>query len=435
MYSILWVLLPNIGIAQSEPSLCDNLVVNGDFEAYDSIPHSLEQINFASTWLNSSGTCDYYHIEATGDVGIPCNFLGYQNVNGSGTAYAGLASFIGTMTDSQPYLYSESMMTQLSQPLLPDTPYELSIDLSLIEGLSANGFEFQAYLSDNGTLTGENFGYGNNGYLPISEPDSMLVRIQPIVSNSTGWQTVTMTFTTTSNPNLQFLYLGSLVNVTFDTLTASGPNVGECDPSYTMGYLTDPAWAQITGGGYYVDNVQIKPLECCAAIYDSNDTITVPRMVQRSDWIKTTDKVNNPSSSTNKVIYHAANFVEMNPGFETVMGSHYAAYIEDCDINDFVYRLAENQGSVNEMDQTIDLTKVTHGIKLYPNPSNRFVTISYGKPLSNIVIASIDGKVVLNQAVSKNEHQIDVSNFVNGLYIITVQTADGKTLNSKFIKN
>jgi hypothetical protein len=114
----------------ANPIACD-LVINGSFEEFSTIPFFLSQINFACNWGNGNfGSCDYFRTEASAFTSsIPNNTFGIQGVNnGIGNAYAG---FWG-------YNNREILNTRLSNPLLPNTTYQLQFDASLAEDYNPN---------------------------------------------------------------------------------------------------------------------------------------------------------------------------------------------------------------------------------------------------------------------------------------------------------
>jgi hypothetical protein len=163
------------------------------------------------------------------------------------------------------------------------------------------------------------------------------------------------------------------------------------------------------------------------------NNVTATSQQERSNSILATNIINNPAGGE-RAVYHAGNFVELNPGFEALYGSQFSAYIQECTAA-YVYRTSEEADASTKQElERIDV--VSDKIKIYPNPSNSMITISYdSQKIKNIMIASIDGKVVLQQFVNSHAEQIDVSGFTNGLYLITVQTEDGRSIVNKFIKN
>jgi hypothetical protein len=168
----------------------------------------------------------------------------------------------------------------------------------------------------------------------------------------------------------------------------------------------------------------------CHRFLTTGDPIAVSLNAERLNWIKATNKIDLPASD--RVIYHAGDFVELNPGFETQSNSGFVAYIEGC-TDSYVYR---NSNPIKEYARKSARSEAKAEFVIYPNPSNSLITIDLSaNKLTAIVISSMDGKVIQSKSVNSNSEQIDVSGFTNGMYLITVQTDDGRSINSKFIKN
>jgi hypothetical protein len=64
-------------------------------------------------------------------------------------------------------------------------------------------------------------------------------------------------------------------------------------------------------------------------------------------------------------------------------------------------------------------------IKIYPNPSNGLFNIDY--PFTNeskvFTITDINGKVVKEGEISKEKTQLNLSEFVNGIYLLRIEDA------------
>ena len=72
-------------------------------------------------------------------------------------------------------------------------------------------------------------------------------------------------------------------------------------------------------------------------------------------------------------------------------------------------------------------------IILYPNPvSDQLFISSENTIIENITVYSLTGKIVLD--LENETNSIDVSALTNGVYIIELSTAKGKSIN-KFVKN
>jgi hypothetical protein len=159
---------------------------------------------------------------------------------------------------------------------------------------------------------------------------------------------------------------------------------------------------------------------------------------ERSDWIKASNIISVGNNAVgNGVVYHAENFVELNPGFDALFGSHFLAYPEGCSGN-YTYKNEEEYDQVIQapIDETINLTKISRGFSIVPNPSSDLIDIIvFNCIMSKVSITTIDGKVVYEQNIERAvKKQIDVSRYSDGIYIINVILDDGKSLMEKLIK-
>ncbi len=75
-----------------------------------------------------------------------------------------------------------------------------------------------------------------------------------------------------------------------------------------------------------------------------------------------------------------------------------------------------------------------NSITLYPNPSNREINISSENIINSIEIFNSLGQRVYYSVVNSNTKTIDISSFVNGVYILGINTENG-VIRKKIIKN
>ena len=172
----------------------------------------------------------------------------------------------------------------------------------------------------------------------------------------------------------------------------------------------------------------------------NNLATVVLKRKERSNWIKAANIVSvGDNILSNGVVYHAANYVELNPGFEALLGSQFVAYPEGCSAN-YTYKApTENEivGQAPTIDETINLTKLAKDFAIVPNPSSSMIEIIMkDAQFTKITISTIDGKIVLEEDVEKTDKkQVDVSRYANGVYIINVTSENGNVLTKKLIKN
>lgn len=90
-------------------------------------------------------------------------------------------------------------------------------------------------------------------------------------------------------------------------------------------------------------------------------------------------------------------------------------------------RLLESSLGIKEFDD--------NDFKLFPNPvSNELhLTLSSGT-LNSYVIKDIQGRKVTGNTLNTNDAIIDTSTLNDGIYLITIQTQNGKSSTRKFVR-
>lgn len=73
-------------------------------------------------------------------------------------------------------------------------------------------------------------------------------------------------------------------------------------------------------------------------------------------------------------------------------------------------------------------------LRLFPNPTNDFLTISTPQEISSIEIHSISGALI-EKCSANNQRTLNVSKLKEGTYFCVIKTIEGEVLQQKFIKN
>ncbi|MDR6968379.1 hypothetical protein J2X31_002402 [Flavobacterium arsenatis] len=76
-------------------------------------------------------------------------------------------------------------------------------------------------------------------------------------------------------------------------------------------------------------------------------------------------------------------------------------------------------------------------VVISPNPSSSTVDISVENlKMNNIVISSMDGRVMFNKKVNNvTSYKLHISSYNRGVYMITVTDSHGKIITEKSLKN
>lgn len=234
------------------------------------------------------------------------------------------------------------------------------------------------------------------------------------------------------------------------------PNIFGADPNGDFEFQIDANFNVNCPAGTFIytisdDSANIGPdvsfVDCCQATLllaspadDLNNlAIASVKERERSEWIKAANIVSvGDNVLSNGVVYHAEEYVELNPGFEALLGSQFAAYPEGCSGN-YVYKAPTQNASVTRpiADETVNLIRVSRDFSIVPNPSSSIIEIVMNDALfKKVSIATIDGKIVDEKTIEKTDRtQMDVTRYASGIYIINVTSEDGKLHTKKLIKN
>lgn len=128
---------------------------------------------------------------------------------------------------------------------------------------------------------------------------------------------------------------------------------------------------------------------------------------------------------------HARDFVVLQPNVHITAGAQYWASIEDCE-----------DGGAIEMKPGVSLANGKEDVKtslfsMYPNPSHDRVSLKAEAGITSVTITSLDGLLMYSSKLSGKEtsHDVDVSRYRKGIYIVNITTADGKTESQKLMKD
>jgi len=76
-----------------------------------------------------------------------------------------------------------------------------------------------------------------------------------------------------------------------------------------------------------------------------------------------------------------------------------------------------------------------NGFVLYPNPANSVINIDCWKgEISRVIITDMQGKSMISgiQSLNDNQAQVNLNDYSSGLYLIRIETLDGKSYSGKF---
>lgn len=73
-------------------------------------------------------------------------------------------------------------------------------------------------------------------------------------------------------------------------------------------------------------------------------------------------------------------------------------------------------------------------VSVYPNPTNKMLTISTSSVITNLTLVNQLGAVLLkNNVIPTQEHRLDLSQYANGIYFLSIGIENGQTVVKKII--
>ncbi|NNL09213.1 MAG: OmpA family protein [Croceitalea sp.] len=217
--------------------LGQNLVVNGDFESYNTCPLHIVNIDklLDDISLPTASSGDYYNECNKGEFSVPLNFKGNQAAIG-GSGYTGL--YFYALNDYREYLQMNTAKT-----LRAKHPYKISIQVSLAES-STLAVKNMSVLLANKKIRLPNSSALTSGRLNKLENDEyyeLALTADRSLTESDSWITLTAEFDARGFEN--HILIGNFSDNENTRLLNNNQDVQSSDFSY-----------------YYVDNVVLEEL-------------------------------------------------------------------------------------------------------------------------------------------------------------------------------
>ncbi len=88
-------------------------------------------------------------------------------------------------------------------------------------------------------------------------------------------------------------------------------------------------------------------------------------------------------------------------------------------------------GEANVCAKTVNISDLTPSqIVIYPNPATHLLNIQSVAPVKNVNLYNLQGQLL----ISSDENSVNVEHLSKGIYILTIQTQDGRSHTTKIIK-
>ncbi len=119
--SVFIVILVSFFLLFSGRTTAQSYVTNGDFEALDSCPYQLFQVEFCKNWFPARNTPDFFH----------CGLHTVNNFNFPNTGSGFMGMLGGLLADTASYYYGELIKTKLQSPLIAGKRYLVKFSVGL----------------------------------------------------------------------------------------------------------------------------------------------------------------------------------------------------------------------------------------------------------------------------------------------------------------
>ena len=97
----------------------------------------------------------------------------------------------------------------------------------------------------------------------------------------------------------------------------------------------------------------------------------------------------------------------------------------------FILNITDLQGCVAwdtiivDVTTSVDLNNILSNIKVYPNPSNGYITIENpNKSEFIIIVTDVIGKPIIKKTLYNKNNEINLSSLSDGMYFITINNED-----------
>ncbi|MEO8235448.1 MAG: T9SS type A sorting domain-containing protein [Flavobacterium sp.] len=373
-----------------------NLVSNGNFEQFSTLPSSASQLDRTCNWNDVNRTTpDYFNRNGTAPfIRIPCNFEGSENDRLGLNGYTGM--WVYSELDGSGK-YSEIIGTKLSQALINSDDYQLSFDVSLAEGASASSIKFQAYLSDTAIY---DIGYGE--FTIPSSRQNMLFTNSTFSTITNGWERITFKIPKEIINSEKYLYLGGINNVSYNQIT---PVIQVVGCSYNQTNTTG-----VRKTYYYIDNVKLIPLN--GANFDLPSTICSNQTLSNLSNYLSATSINGVFTASGAGITNTGgiySFSAVTAGVGTHTITYTYANSSDCSIAMSDTIQVVNTNTI--MPTFTQIAPICLGGNLQPLPttSNNGITGSWSPALNSTVTTTYTFNATTGQCASSTSTTMTIT--------------------------
>ena len=370
-----------------------NLVINPQFEIYDTCPPSIDGVTYCLNWnsLDSSWrSYDYIHDldgvpeyvnKCSPGAGVTLGSTIYQRYHSD----SGMMQVQMFTTNPTTDYFRDYLQGHLLHPLVAGHNYHVGF-YTLREYISGDAVSHIGAYMDNGTI--------DSTHHPCSVQSQFTPQIVDtnIISDSANWTKIEGTFTAIGNEHL----------ITIGQFT---------DSAHTHFY---PVTSIISTGNYYswyfVDDVSV--IDCDNIPHAGNDTVIHP---SDSAFIGTHEPL--------------LPYKWYKLGSSAVIDSSGGMWVKPTVTTSYI--LEQKLCGITKMD-TIKIwvwpdtptsvgsqQLVVGSLMVYPNPVTNEVTVEGAKGCE-VAFYDVTGRAVLMSSIATDKQALDISALVNGVYLIQV---------------
>lgn len=397
-------------------AVAQNVVANGDYESYTTLPNNYAQVCYATGWASPSGTCsliagtgspDYYHTNGSGGARSPSTWWATVLPH-TGLGFEGFAAWYRTSLN-----YREYIRKQLATPLVPGSTYEVTFWIT------------------NGVSTLHYHGIKELGaYFSMTSPTQSLGT--PIIATPQVEMTTPLYSTTWTKITLFFVPTQAYTFVTFGNFH---------NDAGTTVILTGPASS--SGAYYYIDDVVVQPAIPLPVTWLSFNAKKSGDHSVKLNW-STADEIENDYFAVER----SANGIDFTQ-IATKQGAGTCSTIHNYEFVDETPLVGVNYYRIRQTDFNGKFSYSGIASVKFSNTSSSFVYIGVNdnqeaelvinSPLRNVRIELIDmkGRVCSSknyETLSENEMvKTSVSNLSKGMYFLRL-IQDGKSEAVKLLR-
>lgn len=354
-----------------------NLVPNPSFEIYTNCPTASSQIDYATPWIGTNNSTDYYNSCAPSNFyNVPYQSTYSYQLAKTGNSFAGIWAMNGFTN------YREYLQVQLLDTLISGSCYKVSFYVNLHNYMRWGINNLAAHFSSTGFIT-----TGSPAFLN----PNIYKFCNPLITDTANWVEIAGIYY--SNGGEDYLSIGNFKDDNnTDTVMSNSSGFG--------------------GGYYYIDDVSIIPIDSIPGgmpAFAGNDTSTV---LGDSVFIgqQITGLNCNWYDSSGVLIASNISGIYVHPTSNTF-------YVVE---QNLCGTITYDTVKVNVSGVGVNENDWSKKINLYPNPSKGSFTIDFSeKKRYTIKITNNIGECVYKGETNSNKYNVDAT-FSNGIYILSI---------------